>query len=741
MTTHLKFPRGTNTLLKQFIGAACLYSLTLVPVSFAATEGDTDGDGILDVVDNCIRVANPDQRDTDGDGFGNVCDGDLDNNGIVNSLDYSLFKSRLLTTDPHADLNGDGRVNSIDFTLFKGMLLKPPGPGNPSEPTFTGAPPPVADAQVFKLSQDINGRNAVVAVKFAPVKELKPVLSFNFANSTVGVNDLGLEPDAQAGDGIYSGYFTEDFAADEKASEAYQERVRKIDPVPPVLFSGRDVINSSGRNSIAAATQLVAQPLPIKTSVQSALVLQPLDKIPILPIAHDPARSLMITHRNVVTDPTRTFDPCDVDGDNLVGNVNGAWSFKTLMTNMANTPVTGISAQLFTHNWLNKWMSNQTVNSFTINARTNMQNFFPGWNPGNPASLDMNRLPFRLLAIVNRIDLAKTSAYGGAQPGETRLVFGLLDVTGCPTHNTSPTRQMTVIFEYGDPVNSCQPLKNRANEWIALSSLAIGSPAYNAALQNLTDDVTLANSAPSKPNRSAINQVRTNEIALQFPWQLREFTLQSASSQLLPATIKQTPDPALFRIGSPVTASFMQNNAVAISCERHVVPLSFAGQPFLGSHTDYGFGTIWNAPAAIVAGAGFCTETPTSGVPTPTGTVRHKLSLNTCDDCHAGETQTAFTHVSPTGFPATLSGFLTGITVSDPGGEPVTRTFNDLTRRSQILEDIAVKSCISGVHIPRASDPLVLAPRVQPVFKLTSPVVDPAPVDFSRQQQVQTFVH
>ena len=67
---------------------------------FAATEGDTDGDGILDVVDNCIRVANPDQRDTDGDGFGNVCDGDLDNNGIVNSLDYSLFKNRLLTTDP-----------------------------------------------------------------------------------------------------------------------------------------------------------------------------------------------------------------------------------------------------------------------------------------------------------------------------------------------------------------------------------------------------------------------------------------------------------------------------------------------------------------------------------------------------------------------------------------------------------------------------------------------------------------
>ena len=124
----------------------------------------------------------------------------------------------------------------------------------------------------------------------------------------------------------------------------------------------------------------------------------------------------------------------------------------------------------------------------------------------------------------------------------------------------------------------------------------------------------------------------------------------------------------------------------------------------MGSHTDYGFGTIWNAPAAIVAGAGFCTETPTSGVPTPTGTVRHKLSLNTCDDCHAGETQTAFTRLTHR-FSRYFIGFLNRYYSLRSWGEPVTRTFNDLTRRSQILEDIAVKSCISGVHIPCASDP------------------------------------
>lgn len=35
---------------------------------------DTDGDGVLDSVDNCVAVANPDQHDHDGDGRGDSCD-------------------------------------------------------------------------------------------------------------------------------------------------------------------------------------------------------------------------------------------------------------------------------------------------------------------------------------------------------------------------------------------------------------------------------------------------------------------------------------------------------------------------------------------------------------------------------------------------------------------------------------------------------------------------------------------
>jgi hypothetical protein len=93
-----------------------------------ASVADADGDGVNDSADNCTEVANADQRDTNGDGYGNICDPDLDDNGNVNFTDLGEMKELFFSADADADLNGDGSVNFLDLGVMKDMFFGPPGP-------------------------------------------------------------------------------------------------------------------------------------------------------------------------------------------------------------------------------------------------------------------------------------------------------------------------------------------------------------------------------------------------------------------------------------------------------------------------------------------------------------------------------------------------------------------------------------------------------------------------------------
>jgi hypothetical protein len=65
---------------------------------------DTDGDGIMDNIDNCVNTANPAQEDSDNDGIGDVCEGDADSDGIIDDVDNCVN-----TPNPNQeDSDGDG---------------------------------------------------------------------------------------------------------------------------------------------------------------------------------------------------------------------------------------------------------------------------------------------------------------------------------------------------------------------------------------------------------------------------------------------------------------------------------------------------------------------------------------------------------------------------------------------------------------------------------------------------------
>ncbi|NNF18130.1 MAG: hypothetical protein HKN70_15410 [Gammaproteobacteria bacterium] len=119
-------------------------------VSFSSTPGltsvlpagssapDADGDTIADAVDNCTFVANSDQRDSNGDGHGNVCDFDYNNDCVTNFMDLPTFANAFGSStgdanfDDDVDLDGNGVINFLDLGAapnnFAGAFTNPPGP-------------------------------------------------------------------------------------------------------------------------------------------------------------------------------------------------------------------------------------------------------------------------------------------------------------------------------------------------------------------------------------------------------------------------------------------------------------------------------------------------------------------------------------------------------------------------------------------------------------------------------------
>jgi hypothetical protein len=385
------------------------------------------------------------------------------------------------------------------------------------------------------------------------------------------------------------------------------------------------------------------------------------------------------------------------------------------------------------------------------------------WHVDVPGGLDLDIAPFRLLAVVNRIDLGTArSGYGGSTtsqprtPGELRFIFGVVQPNpwGAGSDATCGKKQFTAIFEYGVPGVGCSAVTDWAQQWTQLAWFPGFTANYLAQLEAMTESVVRHGAAPAKGNQSALDQIRTSESALHprsgnsFNWFQLEFALTAedpghnsdppANGLLQPHTVAQSAADKLMLpwgttinafVNGPVTASVPLPVSNPGQCSAsYAVPYSFAGAPFHGAFAfmPLGYSRI-DSITATSSAAAIC--------------ARHQFSLNTCDGCHGDDSgnlgtssTTGFGHVNPLDtIPVRLSNFLTGggpgLVFNAPDSQLGTPLwpFADLERRYERLFDLAQCTACTK-YIPLTSQFIDAMIEIGPV------PVDPGPeltIDFA----------
>lgn len=395
---------------------------------------------------------------------------------------------------------------------------------------------------------------------------------------------------------------------------------------------------------------------------------------------------LMITDLRVVEDPIRT---------NPRSGPNATWTFKYLIENMAGKQDPSDFAML----WLQQWETDRLVNGHIAPARPGIRALVidPWLKASGGRRLDLAKAPFKLIAIVNRMDLRAHDGGQASTAGEGRFVFGVLGADGKPLPPLAGDAAggFTVIFEYELIATRMDQLRDWAMRWAQLGNFPVGSPHYNQALEHLTRRFTDRGAAPFKPNGSALNQVRSNELAFGFPWELREFGIDLVSGQLKQRTVAVTPDVIALN-GTPALAELVNANEAALLDDTFVLPKEHLGASALAGPFQFrDFPNSQDRTFTAVELLDPFYDIPWSAAGIRNNDARHNFALNTCSGCHRGETGTTFLQV---GFPtdhklprslgksATLAGFLTGIDTPDPVVPATTRSFGDLKRRQTDFE-------------------------------------------------------
>ena len=409
-----------------------------------------------------------------------------------------------------------------------------------------------------------------------------------------------------------------------------------------------------------------------------------------------------------------------------------------MATTTPGHPPTDKQLSSFVMSWFDNFSKTQIINGDPAMARPLLAKVMTNpWldksyaNGAPKGQLDMRFAPFKLLAIVNRFD--QRESFVNEPAGEVRFIFTLL-MSDC-----SDSKNYTFAVEYTiNKPDQCDSLQSWANQWYHLKDLKLGSKAYNASLQKITDQVIVCGSNKNNTNQSSLKSIRTNDQALTsgldtLTGEFREFVLSPVSRTLVMSTMTNV---AANRYNTKADntytrlfADFVNTNTKAIiNNSFFTLPLMYKDSPFLAGKAKI----IGEVPVGQPSGTDPFhwdgTEPKGSAAYVINNKARHLISLNACTGCHAGETQTNFWHVDPTfyGKEAIISGFLSGkpdgskagtndpvdwdnnpnndsMTVMDPAMRPKQNSqfyiYNDLLRRAIDLEDFVSYSCGSVLKI------------------------------------------
>jgi len=215
------------------------------------------------------------------------------------------------------------------------------------------------------------------------------------------------------------------------------------------------------RSSIKKPQEVAPQPT-IRTSREATLIRSgSTNKVACVV---DPTRELFITNVSVVDDCFRTtwVGACPVP---VAPATRGAWTFGKLVEGIFGTNNAAILSTEVTRT-LGEWKFAKVVNGEVVPARPAVTGSIinPWLAASGGVQLDMKKAPFRLLAIVERLDLRQNAPWTA---GEGRFVFNLLDAAG-------NTTQYLLILEYGLDAAGCADVLNWANTWHNLGTIPFG---------------------------------------------------------------------------------------------------------------------------------------------------------------------------------------------------------------------------------------------------------------------------